>query len=304
MSKDSFYTAYGNWADKLTEGASLKLDHHIEYDKFRRDVPELMAIVTLSVPELKQRRKASAKLEQDIFKRAQGVIKEWEEQAAQTLLFDKALEYAHTPQVEHTSNKWVQRKDGSWEISNLVYKMCYHIWEDTGGDKKGTWLVSWALGVNRPERPPTEKYNFNGDPIIAEQKKKRYDTFDAAQRYIQGRFDQYVGLFRELRPPVPYDHRSHFYINGCLLPDYTVAAPEKAEPDLEAVDALLDYLVDGDGDETPPPDPTPEPADPLPAPEPAAKSTPAPQKSSAPPVRTPKRPTPKTKPKRKNTMAR
>ena len=45
MSENSFYTAYGNWADKLVEGASLKLDHHIEYEKFRKDIPELMAIV-------------------------------------------------------------------------------------------------------------------------------------------------------------------------------------------------------------------------------------------------------------------
>lgn len=295
MNENSFYTAYGNWADKLVEGASLKLEHHIEYEKYRKDIPELMAIVNLSVPELKRIREASAKLEQEIFKKAQGVIKEWEEQAAQTLLFDKALEYAHTPQVKHTSNKWVQQKDGSWEISNLVYKMCYHIWEDADGDKKGTWLVTWALGVNRPNRPPTEKYNFNGDPIIAEQRKKRYDTFDAAQRYIQGRFDQYVGLFRELRPPVPHDHRSHFYINGCLLPDYTIAPPEQAKPDLKAVDTLLDYLEDDDGEATLPQD--------LP-PEPVAKSTPAPQKPAAPSAGRPKRPAPKVKPKRKNTMSR
>ena len=39
----------------------------------------------------------------------------------------KAIEYLKTPVVEHTGNEWKQRKDGSWEISNLVYKMTFSI---------------------------------------------------------------------------------------------------------------------------------------------------------------------------------
>lgn len=293
MDKDSFYEIRGDWRDKLVEGASLRFERKVQYENFRIDIPELAEIAVLPVAELNKRRKDSAKLEQEIFKRAQGVIKEWETQASQTLLLDKALEYAHTPKVEHTSNKWKQRADGSWEISNLVYKMCYLIWEDAEGDKKGTWLVTWALGMNRPKRPSTEQYNLNGEFIIAEQKKKRYDTFDAAQRYIQGRFDLYVGLFRELRPPIPEKFKRHFYINGCLLPDYTIAAPERTGPDLDAVDELLNYLEDDEGETAPA----------LP-PATAAKSSLPSQKSAAPPVGRPKRPTPKVKPKRKNTMSR
>lgn len=176
---------------------------------------------------------------------------------------------------------------------NLVYKMCYQIWEDAAEDKKGSWLVSWALGINVPTRPKTERFYFAGDKIIAEQNKKRYDTFDAAQKYIQGRFDLYVGLFRELRPPVPDKFKRHFYINGCLLPEYTVAPPELTTPDEKAVESLLDYL--DEGDTAPPP-----PAAPV---DPAPQSPAKPQRPTAPPTAgRPKRPP--AKPKRKSSMSR
>ena len=135
MEQRSFYRSYG-FADKLVEGAMLKLEHTVEYDHFYRDVPEMAELTVLSEAELLKRRKASMKLEKGIYAKAQDSIKEWETQAAQTLLLDKALEYVRTPTVEHTSNEWKQQADGGWEISNLVYKMSYRIWEDTEGDKK------------------------------------------------------------------------------------------------------------------------------------------------------------------------
>lgn len=250
MEKDSFYSAFGDWTDKLVAGTSLKLEHRVEYEEFRIDIPEIAEIVSLSIPELEQRRKDSAKLEQDIFGKMQAAVKEWEAQAAQTLLLDRAMEYVSTPQVAHTSNQWKQLKDGSWEISNLVYKMCYKIWENPGADKKGACCVAWTLEVNCPKRPPSERYNFNGKPVIAEQKKKGYDTLDAAQRYIQGRFDLYAHHFSELQPPVPAKFKKHFYVNGCLLPGYTVAPQEVTGPNQETVEALLKFVEDSD---TPPP---------------------------------------------------
>lgn len=295
MEKETFYSAYGQYTDKLETGFKLKIEHHVEYESYRIGRPEIAAQVKFSPAELEQKRKASAKLEQEIYDKMLGTVKEWEAQAAQTLLLDKALEYANTPDVPHTSNEWKHREDGSWEISNLVYKMCYQIWEDAAGDKKGTWLVSWALGVNVPARPKTEKFYFAGDKIIAEQNKKRYDTFDAAQKYIQGRFDLYVGLFRELRPPVPDKFKRHFYINGCLLPEYTVAPPEMTKPDEKTVESLLDFL---DEDDAAPP-PQEAPAAPMP------QSLVKPQKPTAPPpAGRPKCPAPKAKPKRKNIMSR
>ncbi len=295
MEKETFYSAYGKYVDKLETGFKLKIEHHVEYESYRIGRPEIATQVKFSPAELKQKRKESAKLEQEIYNKMLGIVEEWEAQAAQTLLLDKALEYSNTPTVAHTSNEWKQQADGQWEISNLVYKMCYQIWEDPAGDKKGTWLVSWALGINAPARPKTEKFYFAGDKVIAEQNKKRYDTFDAAQKYIQGRFDLYVGLFRELRPPIPDEFKRHFYINGCLLPEYTVVPPEMTKPDEKVVESLLDFL---DEDDTAPPPPV---TTDNPTPQSPAKA----QRPAAPPSGArPKRPPAKPKPKRKNTMSR
>lgn len=299
MEQRSFYRSYG-FADKLVEGAKLKLEHTVEYDHFYRDVPEMAELTVLSEAELLKRRKASVKLEKGIYAKAQDSIKEWETQAAQTLLLDKALEYVRTPTVKHTFNEWKQQKDGSWEISNLVYKMSYKIWEDPAGSKKGTWLVSWELEMNCPTRPSTESMYYAGESTVAEQKRKRYDSFDAAQRYIQGRFDLYAPLFTVLSPPIPDKFKDIFRINGTLLPGYTIAPPEKMEPDKDAVDALLDCL--GDEDIAPPEVPTPEaPKQEAPkqeAPKQEAKPSATPSKGS----KSDKAPAPfKCKPGRRNT---
>ena len=221
MAKETFYSAYGQYTDKLEPGFKLKIEHHIEYESYRIDRPEIAAQVKFSPAELKQKRKASAKLEQKVYNKMLGTVKEWEAQAAQTLLLDKALEYANIPTVAHTSN--------------------------------------------------------------------------AAQKYIQGRFDLYVGLFRDLRPPIPDEFKRHFYINGCLLPEYTVVPPEMTKPDEKVVESLLDFL---DEDDTAPPPPV---TTDNPTPQSPAKA----QRPAAPPSgERPKRPPAKPKPKRKNTMSR
>lgn len=69
---------------------------------------------------------------------------------------------------------------------------------------------------------------------------------EAAQNYIQGRFDLYSHLFRELSPPIPNECKRMFSINGCLAPGYTLAPPDKEEPDKQAVDDLLACLDDSD----------------------------------------------------------
>lgn len=84
-------------------------------------------------------------------------------------------------------------------------------------------------------------HNFH---TIAEQTKKRYDTLEAAQRYVQGRFDLYTQLFTELRPPIPHDFQRAFTINGCLLPEYTVSPPKRTSA--KDIDALLDCLEGDD----------------------------------------------------------
>lgn len=243
MENEPFYRVSG-YADKLEPGQMAKVEHSVEFKRWNMDLPELAALVSLSPQELTEKRKASATLERGIFEEMQSNAKKWEEQAAQTLLLDKALEYVRTPEVKHTSNEWVQREDGVWEISNRVYKMCYQIHEETEGDKKGTWLITWGIAINSPDRPTSEKYYYSGERMVVEQKKKRYNAEADAQNYIQGRFDVYGHLFTELLPPVPDKFKRHFYVNGCLLPGYTVLPPER--PVAETAETLLAFLEDED----------------------------------------------------------
>lgn len=239
--RKTFYYCYHN-PDKLEPGILLSVDRKLEYNAWAAELSTLSELVKLSPKELEDKRKNSIRLEKGIFKKIQAAFQEWEEQAVQTMVLDRALEYVHTPGVSHTSNEWVRRKDGTWEISNQTYIMTFKIWEDT--EKPGTFLVSWAIGVNRPQRPKTEKYYYSGAPSIAEQTKKRYDTSEAAQKYIQGRFDLYSYLFTELRPPIPDGFQRAFTINGCLLPEYTVSPPKRTSS--KDIDDLLDFLEDKD----------------------------------------------------------
>ena len=114
MENETFYEAYGKLIDKLNPGSKLKIEHHVEYNTYRIGRPEIAEKVKMSRAELSKARQESVKLEQDIYDKMLGTVKEWEAQAAQTLLLNKALEYINTPAVPHTSNEWKQRKDGSW----------------------------------------------------------------------------------------------------------------------------------------------------------------------------------------------
>ena len=96
---------------------------------------------------------------------------------------------------------------------------------------------------------------------IAGQDRKVFKDKAAMERYLQGRISAYSYLFTEISPPIPKDHKERFWVNGILLPGYTVESPEILEPDKAAVDDLLSFLNNADiSGEAPelPPDPQPE----------------------------------------------
>lgn len=239
--KETFYHAY-HGRDHLDTGIKVTVEHSIEFNRFYDSQAELLELLRKPLKELQSMQKESIKQEQGIYKELQEVAVKWEKQASQTLLIEKAMEYLKTPEVEHTSNEWKKKKDDIWEISNRVYVMRFRIWADP--ERPGSFLVSWGIAANQPKRPPTEKYYYSGERFVAKQDRKRYDSMEAAQRYVQGRFDLYSHLFTELSPPVPGQFKQHFKINGCLLPGYTIAPPEQTAPDKEAVSELLSCLSD------------------------------------------------------------
>ena len=229
--------------------------------------------------------KSSEAAEKSIFDKLKAAASEWEAQAAQTLLLEKVLEYVRTPEVSHTSNEWKQIQGGAWEISNRVYQMRY-VFVPVPQSK--AVRVTWGIVYNTPQQPGNPRYaNSWGDSrYIVRQEKKPYDSVEAAQRYIQGRFNLYAHLFTELSPPVPNDCKRMFMVNGHLLPGYTLAPPERTKE--EAVKDLLDCLEDGDvapavSEPEAPPAPKQKDAAPAKPAQPAAKKKTGPKKSG--PVR-------------------
>ena len=239
------------WGDSLTTGATLKIVHSLHYSDYTAS-PHMVPLVELTAAELQEKLKDSKAAEKSIFDKLKTAVSEWEAQAAQTLLLEKVLEYVRTPEVSHTSNEWKQIQGGAWEISNRVYQMRY-VFVPVPQSK--AVRVTWGIVYNTPQQPENSRYTHSwGDSrYIARQDKKPYDSAEAAQRYIQGRFNLYAHLFTELSPPVPNDCKRMFMVNGHLLPGYTLAPPERTKE--EAVKDLLDCLEDGD---VAPPTPEPD----------------------------------------------
>ena len=222
-SRDSFYFLNA-YQDGITPGQKITIQHNVSYNDWRA-APHLTPLVKLTDAEINQRKEASITLEKELYAKLKQIASEWDEQAAHTMLLERALEYVHTPEVEHTANEWKERENGVWEISNRTYKMRYQI---TYAKATDIYLVSWGIIYNAPKQPNSKYANYWGDSIyVARQDKKKYPSMEAAQNYIQGRFDLYSHLFRELSPPIPNECKRMFSINGCLAPGYTLAPPDK-----------------------------------------------------------------------------
>lgn len=271
---DPFFSVNA-WGDTLTTGETLKMVHTLWFSEYNAS-PFMALLTDKPTSELQEMLKSSEAAEKSIFDRLKAAVSEWEAQAAQTLLLEKVLEYVRTPEVSHTSNEWKQIQGGVWEISNLVYQMRYQF---VPVPQSKAVRVTWGLVYNTPQQPGNPRYaNSWGDSrFIARQDKKPYESAEAAQRYIQGRFNRYAHLFTELSPPVPNDCKRMLMVNGHLLPGYTLAPPERTKE--QTVNDLLDCLEDGD---VAPPMPEPEaPATPKQkAAQPDAKKKTGPKKSA------------------------
>lgn len=234
-----FYIVY-SFGDRLEPGDRLNIEHHISFNQNKANLSKL---VSLTPDELKGMKLVSEEKEKQIFGKLCSSVEEWEQQAAQTLMLNKAIEYVRTPTVKHTSNQWQTDEYGYSEISNLVYKMAYRIQEDTKYDhalKKTVpvaWYVTWNVSFNAP---PRGGYYGNSARSIAQQDKKRYSDKAAAEKYMQGRIAVYANLFTELSPPIPENKKNLFSVNGHLLPGYTLQAHVPTEQE------LLAFIEDGD----------------------------------------------------------
>ncbi len=129
MYKNKGYYEVFSGGDHLEPGNRITIDHSITFMPMFSDLSEL---TKLPLETLQARRDGSAASEKVIFENLCGAAEAWEAQASQTMLLDKAIEYINTQAVAHTENKWQPDDYGhGQEISNMVYKMYHHVYEDT-----------------------------------------------------------------------------------------------------------------------------------------------------------------------------
>jgi len=226
------------WNSGIKAGHSISVQRTIRYHGENADFGPFL---TVPMKELEQRLKESAAEEKKVLDQLQETAKAWDEYGAQTLLLQKAIEYLKVPAVTHTSNEWKKQKDGSWEISNMVYEMTFSIVRFVD-----EWKLEWEVSYMAPglqvsyrdwERTPRVR--------IGHESSKKYKTMDGAQRYIQMKFDQYSKFFEVISPPIPPEAKDMFCVNGQLLQGYTLARPEAKKKEITLSD-LLDCLEDGD----------------------------------------------------------
>ena len=163
----------------LQHGRSIVVGRSWRYQGEKADFKPFLGV---PIKELEQRLKDSQAEEKKVFEAMKKAIEAWDEHGAQTLLLQKAIEYLKVPVVTHTSNEWKKQKDGSWEISNLVYKMTFSITR-SGMDWKLVWEVSYMapglqIGYRGYERTPRERIDYEGS--------KKYKTMDGRPPEMPG----------------------------------------------------------------------------------------------------------------------
>ena len=223
---DEWKTGYSSYdRDRLDAADKMKIERGIYFDTKGADISPLTA---LPLAELVKLREESAAAEQTVFENLKVQASAWEEQAGKTLLFDKAIEYARIPEVKHTANKWQDEDNDRHTISNRVYKMSYHVYENTRYDKAAqksipySYTLSWNIYTNSP--------HGYGQAKIAGQDRKVFADRAAMEKYLNGRIKAYEKLFTEISPAIPPEYAEQFRVNGQLLPGYTVEGEEIKQP--------------------------------------------------------------------------
>lgn len=227
-----FYTDYSH--GNVQPGSELKYSSTIYFN----DTADFLGpFADESLETLTAWTEKSVAAEKAIYGELREIVGKWQEQAAITLLLQRAVEYLKAPKVKHTGNMWQESTDGCTdEISNMVYEMYIHVYEDTKYDwvlKKSVpvaWYVSWRVSLNVLPRQ-------NGK-TIASQEKKRFTDKAAAEKYIEGRKAFYEHLFYKISPPIPQEYARYFMVNGLLLPGYTVEGQEPPTMEKSAGEVL------------------------------------------------------------------
>ena len=110
--------------------------------------------------------------------------------------------------MKHTANKWQDEDNDRHTISNRVYKMSYHVYENTRYDKAAqksipySYTLSWNVYTNSP--------HGYGQAKIAGQDRKVFADRAAMEKYLNGRIKAYEKLFTEISPAIPQEYAEQF----------------------------------------------------------------------------------------------
>ena len=200
-------------------GSRIKLEHTLYLNQY-----DLSDLVQKSPEEVRALYDQRFKYEEKIFEDLQSSIRAWENGARETRRLQLALNYLEIAPVKHTGNQWVEDEKGVRTISNMVYKMTYHLsehikWDlwNPGSSLKDRWHVEWQILLNTPKP--------HHHIVIAGQERKYADLIDA-ENYMHGRIRAFAKYFQEISPPVPADHKYAFMESGLMLPGYHVEGEE------------------------------------------------------------------------------
>lgn len=232
----------------FSPGVELKISAYVYHDK---NNPKTAELIAHSMEELKQLEQASITAEKTVIERIEELIEQWHKQAGETVTIRKAMEYLKIGPVEHTANQWTDKEYDTHEISNMVYKMTWRVYERTEWNRatqrseiKG-WELRWSVCFNTVYNPDDTRAGRQ----IAGQDSKVFKDKMAMEKYLQGRIAAYAHLFTEISPPIPEGEEGRFSVNGVLLPGYAKEV---------TVDDLLECLDENDTVETPAPPPAPK----------------------------------------------
>ena len=239
-----FYRA-NDYGSRIKPGQELKIERSIYPE---RDNIDLSLLIALPLKQLEMMREKSTEAEQGIFEGLCETAKKWDAQAAQTILFDLAIEYAKTPETEHTANRWVKSEYDYMNRSNMVYEMSHRVYEDTKYDRElgksvpVAWYLTWSVYTNEPGS------RYRGMKIAGQDRKRFTNTADM-EKYLAGRIKAYDHLFTEISPPIPPEYADRFRVNGQLLPGYTAQYGERAQsspnPSIKKMLASYKEMADG-----------------------------------------------------------
>lgn len=217
-------------SDRHEPGSQIKLEHTVYTHE--QDMTELLS---KSPEQLASMLEKAVDAEEKAYQKVITASYGWEPKAMATRRIERAMEYQNTPEVQHTSNQWVNMDDRHKYISNKVYYMHIfsHDYSSWRTDSK-RWETKWYVRTNSPRE--------DSNPYIA-QGERSFKTKDEMIKYLQGRVKAYSHLFTEISPPIPDELLRPFTLYGHLLPGYTKVSDivKEREQKTSVRDKLNDY---------------------------------------------------------------